>query len=998
MLKWFFIFWSISLSGQVVQEVVRFPKPTKPIGAISQVVAQGDSIWLIADGQIYLHNGYDYYPLQPDSLWQSYEAMSLFSVDTGLWIGFYTHGIGFYNFKDKSLCFPFSEEAGYPALPDQRVGMIYAVADSGIWAQTHHFGMVFLSFKDASMEHYPIKDFGAESQRGKNIISQVIEYPGQAKLRLAATLGGLFVFDLEQKAYSRFYDLSPQNCHQPKLCNGNEIGIRYAVAKENTAWLATWGGGLVELDLLTGKFNKHLAPERKNPEQNFENFRRIFWQNDTLLGLTDVDLGLVYFDIKSKQFELPKDAHGNILVPKVYCQGESAYGRFFGGDNQLFLIPSKARFWQATASRQAIVAFKSMPKSGHFQTLSRKDGQIILNQEKPLTLPVKPHLLINWHILSQEQILVVGLRNIYKGYNGQFTELELPLEQKLGTEAEIISSYFNEDCQTLWLGTKSAGAFAYNLESKQWLQLKEGSYRRFWIKDIGKFNSEIYFLSEQEIQFYNPSAQTSRKIEFKEIENLPKGIIPTKLILGERSEVFMLSNQGGLFSLDLQAKKVAKKCVKPSDWNLKSFHEAIEIKGRFFIATSGGLLIWSEKEGGRLLGESYGLGNISNLHFDQDSLWFLHQNSKCFWATPELAELPRSYPKVLLTNFEVMGNKWESAKKISLPHFQNWLSWNAVPSDFLHPQQGIVQVKLEGFSEQWRDISASLPFSISNLKPGNYHLIGRSKTQDNGLSQEQVLMEIEIIPAWFQTWWFYTLSALILLGSAIGFYKWRIWQLEAKRDVELQLQSLEMRMLRVQMNPHFIFNALNSVKYYILKQDKNLASDYLARFSKLLRFILSISQAEKVSLKQEIEGLTDYIEFERIRFNQKFDYQIRISEQVDPYSTTLQPMLIQPFVENAIWHGLMPKDDSGFLQISISREGQYLHIVIDDNGVGRDASLQHKNKAHKSFGLNITAERLRAMAQKSGKLAHFEITDKNGLDGPEGTRVKITIPYESLNS
>lgn len=998
MLKWFFIFWSISLSGHVVQEVVPYPKPEKPIGAISQIAARGDSLWLIADGRIYLHNGYDFYPLQPDSLWQGYEALSLYLSDSGLWIGFFTQGIGFYHFEDKSLLFPFREDLGYSPLPDQRVGMIYAVSDTGIWAQTHHFGMVFLSFKRAKMEHFPIQEFGAESQRGKNIISHLIDHPSDANLRLAATLGGLFVFDLPQKTYTRFYDLSAQNCHQPKLCNGNEIGIRYALAKGNTAWLATWGGGLIELDLSTGKFHKHLLAERKNPSQTFENFRRIFWENDSVLGLIDVDLGLVYFNIKKKEFWIPKNSQGNVLVPNVFCESESSYGRFFGGDNQIFLLPRQTNFWQTTASNQAILGFKPNLGSKGFQTLSQQKGQAVLNNPDALVLPVKSHLLINWHLTNSEQIIVVGLRQLFIGNKGSFQEITLPLKQKLGTEAEIISSYFEAESETLWLGTKSAGAFGYHIPSRRWLHLKEGSYRRFWINDIGTFQEEIYFLSEQEIQFYKPETQNSRKIEFREIEGLPKGFIPKKLILGASGELFVLSSQGGLFQLNLAAVKQAKKCLKPKDWGVKSFHEAIQSKGRFYLATSGGLLIWSDTGNSRLLGESYGLGSIGKLHFAKDTLWFLHRNSLCFWAQPEPDQLHKSYPKPLLLQFEVMGNGKGIAKNIALEHHQNWLSWNAVPSDFRHPQQGKVLLKLDGFSDQWREVSASTPFSISNLKPGDYRLIGRTKTTDNGLSPEQLLMEIKIVPAWFQTWWFYSLSALLLFGSALGFYKWRIWQLEARKEVELQLQSLEMRMLRVQMNPHFIFNALNSVKYYILKENKNLASDYLARFSKLLRFILSISQAEKVSLHQEIEGLTDYIEFERIRFNNKFDYKISVAESLDPLGTSLQPMLIQPFVENAIWHGLMPMEEAGFVSISISRQGAYLHIEIDDNGVGREASMEHKNKAHKSFGLNITAERLRAMAQKSGKLARFEITDKTGKNGPEGTRVKITIPYESLNS
>ncbi|QNR25199.1 sensor histidine kinase [Croceimicrobium hydrocarbonivorans] len=998
MLKWLLLLCSFSLSGQLVPELISFPKPDKSIGSISHISAHGDSLWLIADGQIYLHNGFDFSPLEPDSLLSNYEVMSLSSVDSGLWIGFYTHGLGFYHFKEKSLSFPFSEDKGYPPLPDQRVGMIYEVNDTGIWAQTHHFGMAFLDFRKPILEHYPVQDFGADAQRGKNIISQLMAHPTDSHLRLAATLGGLFVFDLQQKAYTRFYDLSAQNCNQPQLCNGNEIGIRYAVAKGQYAWLATWGGGLIKLNLKTGKFDKHLCSERKEPSKNYENFRRIYWHNDSTLGLLDVDLGLVFFNIRSHKFQAPKDGQGKLLAPKVYCQAPSKYGRFFGGDNQLYLLAQKANFWHSLASQNPVLDFQPKLSNKGLLSLFHSNGEVILNSvPNQQALPVKAHLLINWHLLDQGESIVVGLRHLYYGHQNGFTEIELPLQQKLGTEAEIISSYLDRESQSLWLGTKSAGAFIYDLQNKSWTRLNEGSYRRFWIYEIGKYHDEYYFLSEQQIQFYNPQTKQSRKIEFKQFTGLAQGIIPKKLLIGPKKEVFLLSAQGGLYQVDLEQKQ-AIKCLIPSDLKIKEFHDALVIKNQVFIGSSAGLIIWSKPNGHRLFGKSYGLHSVRRLEYQEDTLWFIHRRSLAFWAHPDIEEVEKEFPKVLLSNFEVMGNRTSIAQNKDLNFDQNWLSWNAVPSDFRHPQNGKVEVMLEGFSDQWREVSAALPFSISNLKPGDYTLLGRSKTLDNGIGPPQVLMQVHIIPAWFQTWWFYAAAAMLLLSLAIAFYKWRIWQLEKQKEIELQLQSLEMRMLRVQMNPHFIFNALNSVKYYILKQDKNLASDYLARFSKLLRFILSISQSERVSLQQEIEGLTDYIEFERIRFNQKFSYKLFIADSIDPYRTALQPMLIQPFVENAIWHGLMPKEEAGELRISISHEDQYLQIEIEDNGVGRDASLQHKNKAHKSFGLNITAERLRAMAQKSGKLAHFEIIDKNGEQGPEGTKVKITIPYESLNS
>lgn len=229
---------------------------------------------------------------------------------------------------------------------------------------------------------------------------------------------------------------------------------------------------------------------------------------------------------------------------------------------------------------------------------------------------------------------------------------------------------------------------------------------------------------------------------------------------------------------------------------------------------------------------------------------------------------------------------------------------------------------------------------------------------------------------------------------------------QLKSEYEKQLVESEMNSLRLQMNPHFIFNSLNSIRYFILKQDSDKAADYITSFAKLLRLILHHSKKTQITLAEELEALELYMMFEAERFNEKFSKEIRIQKNIDTAGVLIQPLIIQPFVENAIWHGLMHKSEGGNLLIDISKqENNNLKIIIEDNGIGRQKAKELKSKdhgGHKSYGMDITRERLEAMNKIGSGNAGFKMEDLKDENGEAiGTRIILTIntkQNESLNN
>ena len=226
--------------------------------------------------------------------------------------------------------------------------------------------------------------------------------------------------------------------------------------------------------------------------------------------------------------------------------------------------------------------------------------------------------------------------------------------------------------------------------------------------------------------------------------------------------------------------------------------------------------------------------------------------------------------------------------------------------------------------------------------------------------------------------------------------KARIEALQNKQKaVETRLQSL-----RLQMNPHFLFNALNSIQQMILANEEMVATRYLSRFSKLLRTILVHSDKETVTLKEEVEILKLYVELESIRFKDAFHYEITCDNEIDAEEVKIPTLLIQPFVENAIWHGLMHKEGQRNLKIEFIDKDEFIHCIIEDNGIGRIRAKEMKLKTgqdikHTSKGIQVSEERLKAI-QCNGVEGSINIIDLSDAEGnASGTRVEIIFPTKN---
>jgi hypothetical protein len=288
------------------------------------------------------------------------------------------------------------------------------------------------------------------------------------------------------------------------------------------------------------------------------------------------------------------------------------------------------------------------------------------------------------------------------------------------------------------------------------------------------------------------------------------------------------------------------------------------------------------------------------------------------------------------------------------------------------------------------------------LKPDKYTVEFYIVSNDITSIKPILVFNFTIKPPFYNSWWFYLLCAIalglliyLIIKQRVKKERAQLALKESKLMLEKELNKTTLTSIKAQMNPHFIFNALNTIQSYVYMNDKKNAGIYISKFSDLTRSILEMSNKETISVYEEITTLELYLSLEKMRFEDSFEYAIQVSDKLEVDKIMLPSMLIQPYVENAVKHGLLHKKSNRELHIYFEQEHQFLKIIIDDNGIGRKQSEALKsanNKGHQSFAMEANKKRLEILLQKHKDIT-LEIIDKqNEWGDATGTQVVIKLP------
>lgn len=454
-----------------------------------------------------------------------------------------------------------------------------------------------------------------------------------------------------------------------------------------------------------------------------------------------------------------------------------------------------------------------------------------------------------------------------------------------------------------------------------------------------------------------------------------------------------------------------------------------ERDGKLYVGSNNGLFILSNLNSKLPKIKRYGLDdgivdletNLNSSFFDnKGNYWFgTASGLVCFdtRAEPTNNGRPKIQIKSILLNYEEFDYNLYSDKldrnglpeNLNLPYSKNNLIFELDGISMSNHSGLGYQFLLEGLNDNWSPLSTNATINFTSLPAGEYVLRMRAVDID-GMESREIVVPFTVQPAFYRTWWFISLCALGIAGFVILFFRFRVRRIneaneKEKLEFKSRLLSLEQQSMNASMNRHFVFNSLNSIQYFINTRDRVSANKYLTNFAKLIRKNLDTATVDgnMITLDEELERLELYLSLESMRFKDRFDYTIT-AEGVETDSILIPAMILQPFVENSIIHGILPNQEKkGLISLTVEEENGYLLLAVEDNGVGVNQSITKKVEMegdHRSKGMEITSKRIDLIQKISNNdislVGPYEIyNDDRSI---KGTRVLLKIPLSNLEN
>lgn len=362
-------------------------------------------------------------------------------------------------------------------------------------------------------------------------------------------------------------------------------------------------------------------------------------------------------------------------------------------------------------------------------------------------------------------------------------------------------------------------------------------------------------------------------------------------------------------------------------------------------------------------------------------------------------------PNIYITSIEVNEKPQILKQDYLLNSKEKSIKISFNTNGFQSKEKYSYKYRLKGVNNKWIPLETGIDFvKYNSLNAGDYIF---EVTFDNNMfsNAKPLAIQFTIQKPYWEEWWFYVLIIGVIITLIFIYFNEKIKTLRNKQKEEMQKELLSKKLvfsqleaLRSQMNPHFIFNALNSIQEYILFNNKDLASNYLIKFSRLIRIYLEHSQLNEVILKEEINALKIYLQLEKIRFEDILEYHLEIDDLIDQNNIKIPSLFIQPYVENALKHGLLHKFKNRILKVNFQKDGEHENLIciIEDNGIGREASFElnkSREKQHASFATSANEKRLNLInldRKNKIKIKTIDLFDEN--KNSKGTKIIITIP------
>jgi len=777
--------------------------------------------------------------------------------------------------------------------------------------------------------------------------------------------------------YTRGSD-SASRVKLPKSKGTRFISFIKQVPTQNEIWIGTLGGIIKWQDSSKTLYTNNPL----NPESLVDNNT----QTATIDRFGTVWIGtlngLSRFDRRMKLFNLFREFHwdDSLLNNNVYCIYEDPSKNIWLGTQSSGIIKFNPKTEQIIAwpviktpsieTRMVRAIFKD--QSGQMWIGSRDGGLFKFFPEKNNFI----------QIIGEKgfEISSLTIRNIYEGRDGtlwigtanglnSYNRKTNQFEVFRAVEASPINNNIYQivespDRKSLYLACFRGGFQIFNLTTKKFkLFNTEAPHKTGYVKSYAMclevLENDSIMLGTYGNGLYIINTKTGGHRNITEKQGLSNNSVYGILRHGN---TFWLSTNRGLSSFNIKTGEIKK-------FGLRNYIQSNEFNEGAYCKTSDG---------------TFYFGGVNGFnYFNPDNFPQGNEFSKTEITSIKKGDIELPF----LINSE--GERY-----IELNYHDNLISFEFATLNFKPSQINQYEYMLAGFDENWIKAGGRTIAYYTKLSPGEYIFKVQSVSNNSGAPNTIAFIKIIIEPPFWQTWWFYSLILLFILGLIYIIIKWRTQIID--RNYRHKLAELELKALRSQMNPHFIFNSLNSIQYFILKKEPKAAYNYLTKFSSLMRMILQNSKHKSITLKAEHDWLKTYLELENLRMEDALHFKITIAKDLHPDNIYVPTMVLQPYVENAIIHGLLPKDTDKELSIEIKSDDQKLKCIITDNGIGRTKSQELNKlrlKNHESTAMTLTKDRLAILNIDTGNDVGPKVIDLYDEAGKSiGTRVELILP------
>ena len=490
-----------------------------------------------------------------------------------------------------------------------------------------------------------------------------------------------------------------------------------------------------------------------------------------------------------------------------------------------------------------------------------------------------------------------------------------------------------------------------------------------------------------------------------QIKKLDFSYANTRDIADDGKGNIWITSQNGLLKYNLQQKNISVYTTANGLLHDFTFSLCSDSKNRLWVGSMGGVNLYDTAKNAFVnvfteLADKQSDYFGSSLEAKDGHVYFLF-GGKLVNINPEEFLSSHSEERLLKLN-ETRVNDVSmgiTSSLAGLSYKQNKIYFRFGLMEFTEPEKVKYFYKLEGIDNNWTSLGNHSEVTFNLLQPGSYTLYIKAIDGYGKEVKQQLAVPFIIRPAFWQTWWF-KLCCILLTGLIIYlFVQRKIRVIKEKDAVKQRMTELELKALRAQMNPHFIFNAMNSIQQFSLQNDIDNANKYLSRFSRLLRMVLQQSEHSTITLAKEIEMLEPYLEIESLRLGTAFNYVIDTDDGIETEAVLIPSMMIQPFIENALKHGLSSKKGEKKLWVKFTMQDEnYLQCVIEDNGIGRkkagEMEAVHRQLIpYQSMGMKLVTERLQIIEKGKNKDPRIVVEDLEDKEANStGTRVTVVLP------